>query len=178
MSDISEQVTEKADQSPAGPAPPHGALIQVPASASAAGDMSAGELLAKSERLKAELAEIEPARVLKERQEAARRRREERTARAVHRLGTSVEADLSAILARVRKLFPGIERLAAEVEGIETEYLRRAETAGGVMGRGTVLHRLYAHPIQRVKPLLDMLRAEPRADPSRGGGDADQGAAR
>lgn len=137
-------------------------VVRVPRPPLTNPDASAAQLAAEVERLRATMDAVEERHDEKAREEHLQREQEERNRRELVLLDTQTEAALGAVVAQLRELLPGAERLAAAVEEVEAKYLARAYTLGA--GRGQTTSKLYRHPVYRLKPLLDLLRSE-SADP-------------
>jgi hypothetical protein len=107
--------------------------------------------------LRRELAEAERAEAARAEAAAAEQRERERVARAVDAAAREAEVALDDVLRRFRALLPGAETMAAEVRAAEARCLEAAYRLGALPIQGAAQHRLNAHPIQRLRALLDVL---------------------
>ncbi len=164
MTDVTQQVRERNQPTTTGPTP-DAKLPTMPPDPErlekllASPDAGTAVLGPELERLKATVAAVEKRHAVKAREEQAQREQDERHRREQAALDAQTEKALTAIVATMRTLLPGSEMLAATVEDIERKYLARSAALG--QGRGATSHRLYGHPVYRLKPLLDMLRRDP-----------------
>lgn len=139
---VAEEVRERNVPEPSTPAP-HGSLPRA---------------RRPLDDLRQELAqrEAEEARAAEEQRKLAEE--QARKARELDEIVAEAKPVLDAIVETMRKALPGVGALARRLEVAEQAARRDAYAVDGQAGDGSVSQRLGAHPVQRLRPLLDMLR--------------------